>query len=341
VSRVVFVIPPGRPPSGGDLYNRFLLRALRAEGAPFESSTLAELHPGSFPPGTEFWVDSLYIRDLAASDPFGPDDRISFIIHSLPSEDPGIEPARAERLRAAEDRLFRRASGFLVTGSRTSDTLRARGFAESPIFVIPPAPCVLPNGPSQAPEVFTGLIVSSLIRGKGVPDLLDALGREVREGDLFTLRIAGRTDIEPETAAACLEAVGAHPLLKERVIHLGFVPYEELGLEYEHSSVLISPSTRETYGMAFHEARAFGLPILAIRAPYSEPYIEDGRTGLLFGSAADLARGTLELVRRPERLRALAAASTASRPVSAYTWGDAARSFLSQRESCATMPGRK
>jgi glycosyltransferase involved in cell wall biosynthesis len=199
----------------------------------------------------------------------------------------------------------------------------------------------LPRGPSEAPAVFTGLIVSSLIRGKGVPDLLGALGRKIRASDAFTLRIAGRTDIEPKTAASCLEAVGAHPLLKERVLHVGFVPYEELGREYEHSSVLISPSASETYGMAFHEARAFGLPILAVRAPYSEPYIEDGLNGLLFGSVADLARGTLELVRNPERLRALAAASRESRPVCAYSWTDAARSFLSQRDGCATMPGRK
>jgi glycosyltransferase involved in cell wall biosynthesis len=340
VSRIVFVVPPGRPPSGGDLYNRFLLGALRAEGAEFESSTLAELHPGSSPPGTEFWVDSLYIRDLAAADPFGPGDRIFFIIHSLPSEDPGTEPGRAEKLRAAEDRLFRRASGFLVTGPRTNETLGARGFAESPIFVVPPAPCVLPRGPSEAPAVFTGLVVSSLIRGKGVPDLLDALGREVRASDGFTLRIAGRTDIEPETARSCLEAVGAHPLLKGRVLHLGFVPYEELGREYEHSSVLISPSTSETYGMAFHEARAFGLPILAVRAPYSEPYIEDGRTGLLFGSAADLARGTLELVRHPERMRKLATASIEGRQACVYSWADAAKSFLSQRKSCGIFRSR-
>ncbi|HSA96839.1 MAG TPA: glycosyltransferase, partial [Acidobacteriota bacterium] len=105
--------------------------------------------------------------------------------------------------------------------------------------------------------------------------------------------------------------------------------------EYAASSVLISPSASETYGMAVHEARAFGLPVLALRAPYSEPYIESGKGGLLFGSLAALVRGTLDLARRPERLRALAAAAENSRPADAYAWADAARSFLSQRRRYA------
>ena len=332
---VVFVVPPGRPPSGGDLYNRFLLQALRAEGFPVRSTTLLRLEIGACPPGTEFWADSLYIRRLAATNPFGTDDRLFFIIHSLPSEDPGIPPGSAAKARQAEDRLFSRASGFLVTGPRTADVLRARGLADRPILIVPPAPCVLPKGPPLVPDVFTGLIVSSLIRGKGVPDFLNALGREARATDVFAIRIAGRTDIEPETASACLASVASHPLLGARVVHLGCIPCEELGREYETSSALISPSRGETFGMAFHEARAFGLPILALRAPYSEPFIESGRNGLLYESAAELARGTLELVRRPERLRDLAAGAVGSRPAAVYTWADAARSFLRQRAGYA------
>lgn len=332
---IVFVVPPGRPPSGGDLYNRFFLRALRAERFHVESTTLDRLVTGAYPARTEFWVDSLYIRALAAADPFRPGDRVFFIIHSLPSADPGISPDAAEKLRRAEDRLFAKASGFLVTGPRTADVLGDRSLADRPILIVPPSPCVLPKGPPAAPDVFTGLIVSSLIRGKGVPDFLDALGREVRATDMFAIRIAGRTDIEPETASACLESVASHQLLCTRVVHLGFIPYEELGREYEKSSVLISPSPDESFGMAFHEARAFGLPILALRAPYSEPFIESGRTGLLFDSAAELASGTLELARRPGRLRDLAAAAVGSQPVAVYTWSDAARSFMSQREGHA------
>jgi glycosyltransferase involved in cell wall biosynthesis len=331
---VIFVVPPGRPPSGGDLYNRFLTRALAAAGFALETTTLERLAPESYGEGTEFWVDSLYIPALGERDPFGPGDRLFFIIHSLPSAAPGLRRGQADLVRAIEDGLFEGAAGFLVTGGATKGALAARGFGGVPVLVVPPAPCVVPKrAPGGAPDVFGGLVVSSLIHGKGVPEFLDALGREVRADDRFTLRIAGRTDIEPGTAAACLESVQAHPLLRESVRHLGFVPYEDLGTEYERSSALISPSSNETYGMAFHEARAFGLPILAVRAPYSVPFIEDGRTGLLFASAAELAEGMLGLVREPGRARELAAGAAEARPVSSYTWDDAARSFIEQRRS--------
>ncbi len=329
----VFVVPEGHPPSGGDLYNRFLLNALRAAGFRFETTTLHRLTPRLYPAGTEFWVDSLYIPALGERNPFRPDDRIFFIIHSLPSADPGLSEEAAEQLRQAEDWLFPGASGFLVTGPWAGEALNGRGLDEVPVLTVPPAPCVLPKGPVVAPPVFTGLIVSSLIRGKGVPEFLAALGREVRTDDVFAIRIAGRTDIEPETAAASLVAVAAHPLLRKSVRHLGFVPYEDLGEEYGRSSALICPSACETFGMAFHEARIFGLPILAVRAPYSEPFVEAGRTGLLCETAGELPELTLEVARDPERLRELAAGAARARPAAAYTWADAARSFLKQRQA--------
>lgn len=329
----LFVVPEGHPPSGGDLYNRFLLDALRALGFRFETTTLRRLAPRLYPSGTEFWVDSLYIPALGERNPFRPEDRIFFIIHSLPSGDPGLTEEAAERLRRAEDWLFPGASGFLVTGTWTAEVLSGRGLGEVPTLIVPPAPSVLPKGPPAPPPVFTGLIVSSLIRGKGVPEFLAALGREVRADDVFAIGVAGRTDIEPETAATALAAVAAHPLLRKSVRHLGFVANEDLGEEYERSSALICPSACETFGMAFHEARIFGLPILAVRAPYSEPFVEAGCTGLLCETAGELAERTLEIVRDPERLRELAAGAARARPATMYTWADAARSFLRQRQA--------
>lgn len=340
MARVVFVVPPGRPPSGGDLYNRFLLNALATEGFRFETAALEGPGLAAFESSDEIWVDSLYIPRLTDRDhgPAGSRQRLFLIVHSLPSEDPGIPPGQAAERREAEDRLFAEISGCLATGAPTRGRLLARGFAAGPILLVPPAPCVLPKGPPGAPALFTGLIVSSLIRGKGVPDFLDALAREVRPDDGFVLRIAGRTDIEPETAEACLRMVAAHPLLRERVTHLGHLALDDLGREYERSSAFISPSPCEGYGMAFHEARIFGLPVLARRAPYSEPLIEPGRTGYLFDSAAALARGMLDLVHKPERMERLGAAARERPESAAYTWRDAARSFLSQCEACGIVP---
>ena len=337
---VVFVVPPGRPPSGGDLYNRFLFEALRAEGFHFETAPLEGPGLAAFEAFEEIWVDSLYIPKLTGAllGPTGRRPKVYLIVHYLPSEDPGIPPGLASTLRTAEDRLFGLISGCLATGPPTRDRLRARGYTAGPVLLVPPAPCVLPQGPCLTPAVFTALIVASLIRGKGVPDFLDALARQVRSGDEFQVRIAGRTDLEPETADACLRKVAAHPLLRGRVTHLSHLSLEELGREYERSSVLVSPSPREGYGMAFHEARVFGLPVLARRAEYSEPYIEARRTGFLYDSAAELTRGMLDLVRQPERTDRLGAAARERQEAAAYTWRDAARAFLRQREACGIVP---
>jgi len=115
------------------------------------------------------------------------------------------------------------------------------------------------------------------------------------------------------------------------VDYLGNLPLDKLGEEYERSSVFLSPSSSETFGMAFHEALAFGLPVLAVKAPYSEPFVEDGRTGLLFRSARAMAGGMLDLVRQPELLQTLAAAARSKRRIADYTWTDAARAWLKQR----------
>ena len=110
---IVFVVPPGRPPSGGDLYNRFLLRALGAAGFPVETTTLRGLAADSgYPPRTELWVDSLFIRELAEADPFRPGDRVFFIIHSLPSVDPGLAAPVGREAEAGRGQAFRRGFGL-------------------------------------------------------------------------------------------------------------------------------------------------------------------------------------------------------------------------------------
>jgi len=342
VSGVVFVVPPGRPPSGGDLYNRFFLEALKDEGFRFETAVWEDAGLDAPAGAEEVWVDSLYIPRLAEALRDAPrrGPRIFLVVHSLPSEDPGLGPEAAGGLRTVEDLLFARVTGFLATGRPTAESIGRRVGPAKPILLVPPALCVRPTGKVRVPDTCTGLIVSSLIRGKGVPAFLEALAGRVRPQDAFRLRVAGRTDIEPGTAAECLAAVRAHSGLRERVVHLGHLSLDEVAREYEGSSVFVSPSPREGHGMAFHEARAFGLPVLAIRAPYSEPFIAPGSTGFLYDSPDALARGLLGLVRRPERLRSLEAAARRRPARTDYLWPDAARSFLRQRTACAIVPSR-
>jgi glycosyltransferase involved in cell wall biosynthesis len=151
--------------------------------------------------------------------------------------------------------------------------------------------------------------VSNLVRTKGVFEFLTRLGDRLAPGDEFRIRIAGRTDIEPAHAMACLRAIDTHVGLRGRVEFLGPVSLRRMKGLYERSSVFITASSLETFGMAAHEARAFGLPILGLRAPYLEDLVENGRTGSLGDTVEDLAVGALALIRAPERLAGMSRAA--------------------------------
>jgi glycosyltransferase involved in cell wall biosynthesis len=173
-------------------------------------------------------------------------------------------------------------------------------------------------------------MVNNLIPQKGVLEFLTCLSRGLKPGDRFTLRIAGRADIEPAYAARCLEMIGRHRRLKENVTYLGPLPPARIKRCYESSTVFITASSVETFGMALQEAVLFGLPVLALNAAYARRLLRAGRTGLLFRSMPGLADACLECIRNPRALQALAQRGRDWPTPGAYDWDDAARLFLGQ-----------
>jgi glycosyltransferase involved in cell wall biosynthesis len=83
----------------------------------------------------------------------------------------------------------------------------------------------------------------------------------------------------------------------------------------------------ETFGMALQEARAYGLPILAVDGGYAREHLTHGVSGLLFDSAEALAHDLLALTRAPARLQTLFENAQRLRPASDYTWTRAAEIF--------------
>jgi glycosyltransferase involved in cell wall biosynthesis len=330
---MIIVVPKTHAePSGGNIFNRLFVRALKKAGVEVEALTagaarsrMKRAEAGSW------WVDSLCLDELGEFIALQDEKRkVYALIHSLPSLEPSLSSAERRRRVAEEKELLREVSGFLVTSSWTRSLLRKRGLGRTPIIVVPPAPTVVPGTRKRAGRGFSGLMVNNLIRQKGVLELLTSLSGRLKPSDMFTLRIAGRADIQPDYAARCLELIDRHARLKGRVTYLGPLPPAWIKRCYESSTVFITASAAETFGMALQEALLFGLPVLALDAPYARRFLRAHPSGLLFRSLPELAEACLEYIRDPGGLEALAQRSRDLPPPARYDWDDAARLFLAQ-----------
>ena len=235
----VFVLPEDHTsPSGGNLYNHFLLRALRDEGLSFETTDLHEAlnHAQRGAPGV-YWVDSLYLScldELVMKRSPGQD--IFFIVHHLPSLEPTRDEQVATLSEAQEQDILGQMTGFLVTSPFTKEVLVRRKLVSKPILVVPPALCLSPSGKKTEAAGFRGLMVSNLIRRKGILEFLEEPGRRLLRGDRFGIQVAGRFDIEPCYAEACL-GIEVHSfrvaiLATMNYRSMRFHPQEEEDLEY-------------------------------------------------------------------------------------------------------------
>lgn len=329
----IFVLPEDHGyPSGGNLYNHFLLEALRKEGFSFKVMNLefAFRHSRRNKAAT-YWIDSLYFDRLAdLRRKIDPQHHIFLVIHHIPSLYPHLNRENAAKLRKHEQAIFDAVTGFLVTSPFTRKVLEKRKILDKPIFIVPPALCLSPPIRRRKKQGFKGLIVSNIIQGKGILEFLESLAQIITPSDLFDIQIAGRLDIDPEYAKACLELMEKKPEMKQSVHFLGPLDKDKLRELYEKSTLFLSPSKMETYGMAIREALAFGLPVFAYAAEYSRKLINPGKNGCLFPYLDELAQGCVKMIRQPDKLAKLNLNSFQNRLVTKYTWKQASRLFLQQ-----------
>ena len=99
---------------------------------------------------------------------------------------------------------------------------------------------------------------------------------------------------------------------------------------YDEAHLLVSASGMETFGMAIHEARAHGLPIVALDAGHARDHFVHGENGVLCSSATELATTLVELAHDDNRMAALFSRARATNIPVGYSWPDAARRFLDE-----------
>ena len=92
------------------------------------------------------------------------------------------------------------------------------------------------------------------------------------------LRIAGDGPLRQK-----LEKTIKNSGLSDNIKLLGAMPRERVRTLHAESDVFVMPSTRESFGLAALEARASGLPVVAMKGTGAEDFLEDGKTGMLAG----------------------------------------------------------
>jgi len=218
----------------------------------------------------------------------------------------------------------------------------------SPLLDDRPVP-VLPNGiepsawiprdPVPAPGVFRVVSSMRLVRRKrprALVDMMALLRDRLHPGMRLEARILGR-GTERDALRRLIAARGL-----EAVVELcGRVSHEEMRDVYARSDVFVMPSLEESFGIAALEARAAGLPVVAMRGTGPASFIRDGLEGLLADSDAAMVAALVRLARDPAlRLRIAQHNHTTPAP---YAWNDVLALHLEtyastlQEDACASV----
>ena len=161
---------------------------------------------------------------------------------------------------------------------------------------------ILPNATpgSRRPRICNAdgqvriLFLGKLAEHKGVPQLVEALGR-LSQLPNWRATLAGDGDVKKTRAAIAARG------LSDRVEIPGWI--EPAGVEslVSHADILVLPSLRENFPMSVIEGMAAGLAVVATPVAAVEDIIEHERTGLLVPACdvTALAKALRRLIEDP------------------------------------------
>ncbi|HEV7653365.1 MAG TPA: glycosyltransferase family 4 protein [Mycobacteriales bacterium] len=240
-----------RTPSGGNVYDRRLLRGLSARGW-----TVVELAvPGSWPAPSQD-ERAFLARTLAAL----PDDALVLVDGLVGSAAPDELVPAAKRLRLvplvhmplgddAEAKVLTAARAVVTTSPWTRDLLDV----PPPVTVATPGVDPAPLAPGS-PAGSRLLCVAAVSPHKGHDLLTDAL---TSVGQPYECAYVGSLTREPEFVAALRDRAPG------TIRFAGPLVGADLDAAYARADLLVLASRGETYGMVVTEALARGVPVLA------------------------------------------------------------------------------
>jgi glycosyltransferase involved in cell wall biosynthesis len=317
-----FVVPGALDQiTGGYLFDKRIVEGLRASGrnvdvielpgrfpeADETARTAAARALAALPNGSRVVIDGLALaaleqclaREAARL-------RLAAFVHHPLALETGLSTAEAARYATLERALLPLFAGIICPSPQTAAEMRAYG-AEH-VEIAPPGiekPGSFPERRGKGPVQL--VCVGTLTPRKAHLVLIDALAQLLELE--WRLVCIGSLDRDVETVAAVrarLTATG----LESRVTLAGEWPPARLAVAYQDSDLFVLPSFHEGYGMAFAEAMAWGLPIVATRAG-AIPETVPETAGILVppGDAAALATALREILTDPAQRARLAAAA--------------------------------
>jgi glycosyltransferase involved in cell wall biosynthesis len=315
VAEVVFAFPGDlATPTGGYRYDRRVmdeLRVLRWDVRPLSlpadfpdpsdaSLAEAERQLAATPPDAVLLIDGLAYGALPAALIDRLDRRIVALVHHALGLETGLPPERAAALLASEKAALSRAARVVANSPSTAAFLFGEfGVAKDKITVAEPGVDPAPRARgSDGPPLL--LSVGAVTPRKGFDTLVAALAKIA---DLaWESRIAGDLTRDPQAAAALFAAITKLGL-ENRVKLLGPLDERALAEEYDQARLFVLPSHFEGYGMAYTEALARGLPVVAGHGG-ATAYTVPAEAGMLVppGDAGALALVLRRLLTDPAEL---------------------------------------
>jgi glycosyltransferase involved in cell wall biosynthesis len=329
-------IVPGRldQVTGGYLFDRRVVEGLRAIGRHVDVVELDGRYPdaddaaraslaaslASLPDGARAVIDGLALAaaDSCLARAAARLRLVAFVHHPLALET-GLTESEAQRYAGLERRLLPLFKGVICPSPRTAAEMTAYGVSR--VEIAPPGidkPDRLPALRRAGPVRL--LSVATLTPRKGHLVLLDALAR-LDELE-WHLTLIGSLDRDVATTTAVRSRIAEHGLEK-RVELAGEWPPARLAEAYAAADVFVLASFHEGYGMAFAEAMAWGLPVVATTAGAIPETVPDTAGRLVApGDAAALADALCAIV-ADAALRARLAAGARCHAATLPSWPEA------------------
>ena len=283
MKHIAFAIPGDiDTPTGGYIYDRKMIEGLRAlgwqvdlvglgDGFPYpdaQTLTFAQQTLGAIRNDCPVLIDGLALGVMPEiAGQLAETHQVVALVHHPLALESGLSPEQAQLFKRSETVALSHASNVIVTSPATARNLMAEfDIKESRIRI------VLPGTERSASELTYKkqnrpddgslhlLSVGSIVPRKGFDVLLQALG--LLKDLSWQLTIAGdqtRDAHAPLQLEKDLDRYG----LRDRVHLLGAVSSETLESLYLDADVFVLASRYEGYGMAFAEALAHGLPVVA------------------------------------------------------------------------------